>query len=345
MLDHRHMLVCTAALCATLCLSRESFAASAAGLVEKGNHAFRSGKYDEALACYEKALVDAPESAHIYFNKGAAHFRKGNYKEAAELFESAALKTKDLKLEAKGRYNQGNCMFRESERQRDSDLQKSLEALRNAVARYQQALKLDPALKDAAHNIEVSRLIMKQILDELKRQQEQARKEQQKRKEQTEKLKELVRQQEELAARTEALDEENSQPDQMSSSQAKPDETATEAVQHLKAATAEQSAAGRNLSHRSLGKAHANQENAIEEMKKALGRMSGASPGSQQQKRTGKPEQHKESPAKPEDQANDRQVAIPRDETAHDILDQEKENRKRRERRVRGGYSPVDKDW
>jgi len=43
--------------------------------------------------------------------------------------KEAALKSKDILLERQSKYNIGNSYFRESERQRDSDLQKSLEAL------------------------------------------------------------------------------------------------------------------------------------------------------------------------------------------------------------------------
>ena len=104
-------------------------AASGADLVAEGNRAYQREDYEKALAAYDRASVEAPEAPQIYFNKGAVYYMQGDYTKAREMFEQAALKAKDLELEAGSQYNLGNCAFRESERQRDSDLKKSLAAL------------------------------------------------------------------------------------------------------------------------------------------------------------------------------------------------------------------------
>ena len=153
-------------------------AASSADLVEQGNKEFARGKLDAALKLYDKANVDAPESAEIYFNKGAAYFRKGDLAKAREMFDRAALKTKDLSLEARGQYNLGNCAYQEAMKQKDSDLKKCLQQMTTAITHFQKALKLAPGLKDAAYNIEITRLKMKDIMDRIKQQEEQAKRKQ-----------------------------------------------------------------------------------------------------------------------------------------------------------------------
>jgi len=128
-----------------------------------------------------------------------AHFRLEDYAKAREAFDAAALKTKDLPLEARCNYNVGNCAFRQAERQKDSDLKKAVEQYQEAVRFYQNALKLDPTLTDAAHNIEVTRLLLKDLLDQLKKQQEEQKKKQEQQQKLAEKLKELVERQKKAA--------------------------------------------------------------------------------------------------------------------------------------------------
>jgi len=60
----------------------QALAASARKMVSRGNTAYAAGQYDEALEAYDAASVEAPESARIYFNKGAAYYRQGDYSSA-----------------------------------------------------------------------------------------------------------------------------------------------------------------------------------------------------------------------------------------------------------------------
>jgi len=367
MIAHGYKALCIAALCAMFFAADRALAESANDLVKKGNQAFRNGDYDGAQSAYEKASVESPESPHIYFNKGTAQYRKGNYRDAASLFEQAAVKTRDLRLEARSWYNRGNCLFRESERQRDSDLRKSLEALKDAIACYQQALKLDSAWEDAAHNIEVSRLVMKQILDEIKKQQDEAKKAQQEQQKQADKLKNLIAQQEDIAARTRALGEKRPSDlldqarklgeeqkavksgtedlaDRLASSQENT-EAAAKAGEHLRSAVECQSSAAQDLDLGRTNKAQPHQEQALEEMNKSLEQISGAAPGPAEQDKTDEPKPPQDGGAKPPEPQEDEQRPPPRDETAHDILDQEKQDRRRRDSSAAGGYMPVEKDW
>lgn len=170
--------------------------------VKNGNQAYSQGKWDEALKAFENASVDAPESPVIDYNKGTVYFKKGEFQKAFEYFQKAALSTKDLKLEARCKFNSGNCAFMESERQSDSDLEKSLNECKNAIQHYQDALRIDPEFQDARENIEVVRLVMKSILDEQKKQQEEQKKQKEAQKQLMEKLKKMINNQKQVLKET-----------------------------------------------------------------------------------------------------------------------------------------------
>ena len=192
-----------------------AFAASARSLVAQGNTAYAKGQYQEAMEAYEKASVDEPESAPILFDKGTVHYQLGDYAKAREAFEQAALKTKSLPLEARCQFNLGDCAFREAQRQTDSDLQKAIAGFQSSVRYYQEALKFDPELRDAAHNIEVARLTLRTLLDKLKKEQEKNKEQQQAQKEIVERLQELIARQKKAIDENKALADQKPKDDEL----------------------------------------------------------------------------------------------------------------------------------
>jgi hypothetical protein len=291
-----------------------AFADSTAGLIDRGNKEWLSGNYDNAIKSYDEAGVNDPESPYIYFNKGTALYKKGDFLGAIAAFEKSALKSKDPLMEAKGRFNMGDCTYREAERQMDSDLKKAMELCQKSVIHYQDALKLDPALKKAAENIEIVRLMMKNILDEIKKREEAAKNQEQQAKQNAEEIQQLVKRQEEalnrnreqskkklspsekkkgldkladeqkaISADTQKLaDKIKDQAPQQKQGEANP------ALTHLNNAVKEQEAAEGNLRNSADNNAEKNQENAVKELKDAL------TPPEQDQKNQGKDQQKKE---------------------------------------------------
>ena len=180
-------------------------AASKEQLVKKGNALFSSGKYDEAISTYDEAAVDDPESPYIYFNKGTALYKKEDYAGARDAFRQAAIKTKNIALEAKSKFNLGLCFFREGDRQKDSDLKKTLEAYESSVQSFQEVQALDPKFFEAAENIEMVRLMMKSLLDQIKKQEEEAQKKQAQAQKTAKKIKELIEKQKNLLTKSHSL--------------------------------------------------------------------------------------------------------------------------------------------
>lgn len=182
-------------------------AQSARGLVKEGNRQYAAGNYSKALEAYGKASLDAPESPVVAFNRGDALFKQGDFAKAKEAFEQAALKAESLPFEARCRYNLGNVEFRLAQRQRDADPRKALAGYEAAIEQYQDALRLDPAHRSAAHNLEVARILMKTLLDELQKSPQNAERRQKQNQEMQKELEELIQEQQRRAGASQNLDQ------------------------------------------------------------------------------------------------------------------------------------------
>jgi hypothetical protein len=364
-----------------LFLSLTAHANSMTDLIEEGNIAYLAGEYDKALSAYEEASVEAPESPIIYFNKGGTLYQMGDYAGATDAFEKAALKTKDSQLEAKSRFNLGNCSFREAERQQDSDLNKALEALTKSIQHYQDALKLVPGFVEAAENIEVARLMMKNILDAINKQKEAAQQQQEAMEQAAKKMEELIEKQQQALDRNQQLDDDRrskgesealrqqvqdlakkqrdlqAETEELAKNMPKPvgqqslsEETPTE--KHLKNAEKEQNEAAEHLEENHTSEAEPNQEKALKELKEALESLQGDqdSGGQKQEQQQGNQQEQEgvspqEEPQNPGEQQEEQAAEAQLMEDAHDILDEEKDNRERRQMQAAGAYRDVDKDW
>jgi len=355
-----------------------------AGLVKEGNNAYTKGEYDSAVTAYDDALKDAPDSPYVCFNKGAALYKKGDYEGASEAFEKAALNSREQQLEAKSKFNLGNSAYKEAEAQKEKDLQKALEGCSKSVSYYQEALDLDPDLKEAAENMEMVRLVMKNLLDEMQKQKEADQKDQEKKEQAAEKLKELIKEQETALEKNKNIEKERAENGDSKTSDKKIGELAdeqkairdkTEALskewpdgegqdnasdevpvsKHLENAVKEQEAAYGNLGQKNTKEAANNQEDAIKELKEALDSRqkesnngTGQNDKDQQDKQQGQQQQEPYSDeAKKDggDQTQEQVSAAELSDDAQDILNDEKENKEQRRAMIIRGYKEVDKDW
>ena len=186
-------------------------AESAGILVIQGNELYAAGEYDKALEAYDKAMTEQSGSGEVFFNKGNVFFQKGEYDQAREAYQSAALHTKDLSLEASAHYNLGNTIYADGQKQLESDPRRALAQWEQSIHHYQEALRMDPQLKEAAQNIEVVRLTMKDLADRIKKTEKAAREQQKQREELQRELDEVVREQESEIQQNDALQEKAAQ--------------------------------------------------------------------------------------------------------------------------------------
>ncbi len=140
--------------------------------LHQGNGLYAGGQYAEAINKYNDALVEQPQAVEPKFNKANSYFRMDDLSEALDLYQDVAAKSKDMTLVAKAKYNLGNCFFQRGTKQRDSDLQKAVDDMKTSITYWRQVLDIDPKNEKAARNIEVARMTIKDILDQIKKQQQ-----------------------------------------------------------------------------------------------------------------------------------------------------------------------------
>ena len=127
--------------------------------VKKGNEYFAQGKYEEALAAYQDALLDDPLNEIALFDQGDAYYKMKKYKEAIEAFQKV-VGSKNLTLSSKAFYNIGNAYFQQNK-------------LKEAIESYKKALELNPNDRDAKYNLELARAKLKEMAKKQKRQNKQ----------------------------------------------------------------------------------------------------------------------------------------------------------------------------
>lgn len=353
--------------------------------VGRGNALFDRQDYAAALEAYTEAAAQLPDAPEVVYNQGVTHYALGDYGEAERLFRQVDRTARDLELVAAARYNLGNSKFRQGMAQRERDVQQALAALQASVAFYQGALELAPHDQEAARNIEVVRLAIKDILDQLQDQQrekqaqnelaEQLRDLQQRQEEAADRsaqlanepppdsaLSEALRQfrqeqqqiSEETAAAAQQLQEQAAAQPSPSSTPEAGDERRQQATQKLQDAQSRQGQAADQLEGQEPRSAASHQRAAAEDIAEALRALrepndqgAAGAPQEQGQQQEADTQQAQGQPEQPvpTPQAQGQQ---PQDATAAQILDKERRDRAAREQLQRGTLPrtpPVEKNW
>lgn len=142
-------------------------------MIRDGNQLYAQGQYVEAINKYNEAEIEQPGAVEPKFNKANSYYRLDDLGRAIDLYRQVAAESKDMTLVGKAKYNLGNCFFQRGSKQRDSNLQKALEDMETSITYWRGVLDIDPQNEKAARNIEVARLTIKDILDQIKKQQDQ----------------------------------------------------------------------------------------------------------------------------------------------------------------------------
>jgi len=368
-----------------LVFTQAALASSVQTVVGLGNKQYAQGNFNEAIKKYDQALTDAPQALEPKFNKGNSYFQLDDLAKAIDCYNEAAADSKDMELVEKAKYNLGNCYFRQGSKEKDSNLQKALEDLKTSIVCWRSALEIKPENEKAAKNIEVARLTIKDILDQINKQKKQQQQQAKKQKQLQEKLKQLAEQQKALSQKNQET-KKDADKGQISQQQAEDSykqqandqsqlKTKTEQVlqqiqqqepnspQHpqmqqagseVKQAVDAQSDAETQLKASEPDTAKQSQNKAVEHLKNALKALSQQNQQKkqqqkQQQKRQGQTQQPQEpnQPNKEQQQQQQKKqkAAASPDTTAQAILDKEQKEKKQRQILQRGGYQKVEKDW
>ena len=156
-----------------VCAAVQSADAESAGLwAHQGNRLYGRGEYNQAIEKYDQALIEQPTALEPKFNKANSYYRLDDLDKAIQLYKEVAADSKDMALVTKSKYNLGNSWFQQGCKQRDSNLQKALEDLKTSIAHWRTVLDIEAENEKAAKNIEVARLMIKDIIDQLNKQQQ-----------------------------------------------------------------------------------------------------------------------------------------------------------------------------
>ncbi len=158
--------------------------AAAQAYAVSGIDLYNNGKYEEALAQFQKDLehnINPADVPKMHFDAGVAAYKLREYDKALEAF-SQSLVDRSPALQEKSRYNLGRTLEERADlRQTNEEVLKDLE---NAAQHYEEALKLDPNDKAAAERLEIVRRKIEQLKKHPKQPPPQPQKNQQNKKDQ-----------------------------------------------------------------------------------------------------------------------------------------------------------------
>jgi len=144
---------------------------------------YAAGKYDDAVARYNEALTDEPDSSLLHFNLGDAAYKQGKHTDALNAFQQVPTGDTDPARTARVAYNMGNAKYRLGEAAEASDPKAALGLYAEALVAYRRAMGAAPDDVDAKFNhefVEKKMADLKKKLDEQqKKQQEQPPQDQQ----------------------------------------------------------------------------------------------------------------------------------------------------------------------
>jgi hypothetical protein len=359
-------------------------AGSVGQVVNEGNKLYKQGQYKEAINEYDKAATQSPDVVEPRFNKADSYFRLDDLQQAIDFYKAVAAESKDMQLVTKAKYNLGNSLFQQGVKLTQTDSQKAIENMQSAIGSWRQSLDIDPTNEKAAKNIEVARLTIKDIVDQINKQKEQQQKQQQQQKQNQEDLKQLLEQQKSLADKTQqtkqkadsnnisqqqasadyndiskeqsALKDRTEQMKQQLQQQTdpnKPDPKQQQAAGKLEKAVDKQKDAAEKLKNSDAAGGKQSQDASAKNIEDALKALSEQKEQGQQEKQQqeqqNSQQQNQQEPNQPQEpnqaQQQQQQQEQQADTTAEEILDREQKQKEQRQMLQSPGFQKVDKDW
>lgn len=143
-----------------------------------GLEAYGQGDYEKARREFEQRLKMEPDAPGLQLNAGTAAYRLKDYGKASEYFSRAML-AEDPALRSTAEFNLANTLFRQGEGQGDNE--KKIADWKDAIAKYEAAMKSRPDYSEAKENKERVEELLRQLQE---KQQKQDQKKDQKKDEQ-----------------------------------------------------------------------------------------------------------------------------------------------------------------
>jgi Ca-activated chloride channel homolog len=123
------------------------------GDLERGNRLYREGRYEEAVAAYQRVLESNRATPQVHYNMGTALLALGRFNDADQHFQ-AALDGVDPDLRSRTFHNMGNRFLLEGRAEPDAARQGAL--LDAAIEAYRRALRIEASDASAKWNLELA---------------------------------------------------------------------------------------------------------------------------------------------------------------------------------------------
>ena len=161
-----------AAPLAVLALTFAPLAAEAVGAAEaserRAHRAFAEGRYQDALADFDRARELRPGAAELSHGAGLSAYHAGDLGTAAARLRETVQSADRPDLAAAGHFALGNTAARVAEQALQTDPAAAVSSLQRAIESFERTLDLQRDPPAAGHNLEVAR----QLLDQLQQQQD-----------------------------------------------------------------------------------------------------------------------------------------------------------------------------
>ncbi|MCY4596437.1 MAG: VWA domain-containing protein [Bryobacterales bacterium] len=356
----------TGGLLVALILPATVQAATVRGLVNEGNEQYRSEAFDRALTSYEKALERDPDSPYASLNKANALYRSGDYATAAQVYSEAVRQSLDRnlpELEAAGLHNLGNALFRQAEATAQSSPGQAIDLLVPAARSYLDALSTDARRADSAHNLEITRRLIQRLREQASQQPQsgdgggrdnqdgQADQQQQSQgsgsADPDEALRQAAQEQEQLADESEQLarDRQEERGSDAREQQHQKAQELADRQQALSERTNQLKSESNQQSRQRIEDASRHQQQSQEQLDQNepgdAAKSQRAAAQALRDAADGEQVPREPSSAQAESSPSDQAQAM----TMEEILDKEKQDRRRRQILQRGGIVAVEKDW
>ena len=109
--------------------------------IEKGNNYYKNREYNLAADAYQKAMTTDPASSVAKFNLANTQYKLDQKVEAVQQFTALTRDAREKDIRAKSFYNKGVILSQQK------NLEESIEAYKNAI-------RLNPADKEARENLQ-----------------------------------------------------------------------------------------------------------------------------------------------------------------------------------------------
>lgn len=338
-------------------------------LNNQGNENQKDEKYDSASALYDRIVENNPDEVLPYFNKGLSLYKQGKFEEAINSFNEASALSGNEKLTAEILYNKGNSFFKKGEKLLQNDPEKAVKSMGSAIKSYKEALKKNPNFVEAGQNLEIVRLFLKKLKEQLKNQQkdrnskgENQDNEKKSDNDMENDLKDLIKRQEDIKNKT----EENNRKDDVQNRQEslkndtekmkKDFENRTQSQdeksdniqlrfeerleEHLEKSIENQENALQHFEKNEIADAAIEQEKSKEELKKAYELLKKFNSEKNQDQQNGNDQEAFDSMSDSEESGSRKG-----DETANSILEEEKEIKALLQKERSSGVQEVERDW